>query len=489
MLGGFSPPPMMPGVKLWLKAHPEFCFTEPSDPATHSEIGGFAGQFTAADSEYLNIADNATLRTGNIDFTWAAWVYLDSEGAFPTILAKWDTGTSDREYEIDYESSTDRFRAYVRKADDSGNIDVITNTFGAVTTGAWYFLVFSHDAVNDIISLSVNNGVSDTTAIVGGVRSGTAALSIGSLSNNSNTWNGRIASTGFWKRVLTAAERTWLYNAGKARLYGEVATGQPSLTTSLVSWWDLQEMSGTRNDSHGTNHLTDVNTVTRTAGPNAEAAAVGTWKDLSGNGNHVVQATAASKPLLTILSDGKYAVVFDGVDDYLQAALSTQLSFERTDPWTAVAALRLGGIDNDVNPVVAKDNGAAANGYIWNIRSAIGIDVALANLVGDRVFWRSSGFTNTVRSVTAFRYTGSSLVAGITAFQNGAEVVSTYAEDTLTASILNALKFTVGGSADGATAFLLGEIHELMIHTLVLSVTQRQRLERYLSRVWGVTVA
>src|SRR5690606_5066683 len=32
-------------------------------------------------------------------------------------------------------------------------------------------------------------------------------------------------------------------------------------TTGLVSWWTLGETSGTRYDSHGTNHLTDNNTV------------------------------------------------------------------------------------------------------------------------------------------------------------------------------------------------------------------------------------
>jgi len=39
-----------------------------------------------------------------------------------------------------------------------------------------------------------------------------------------------------------------------------------ALSTSLISFWELNEASGTRNDSHGTNHLTDVNTVTSNTG-------------------------------------------------------------------------------------------------------------------------------------------------------------------------------------------------------------------------------
>jgi hypothetical protein len=38
------------------------------------------------------------------------------------------------------------------------------------------------------------------------------------------------------------------------------------LLTGLVSYWKLDEASGTRSDSHGTNHLTDNNTVTQGVG-------------------------------------------------------------------------------------------------------------------------------------------------------------------------------------------------------------------------------
>jgi hypothetical protein len=38
------------------------------------------------------------------------------------------------------------------------------------------------------------------------------------------------------------------------------------LTDNLIAHWKLNEASGTRNDSHGTNHLTDNNTVTSAAG-------------------------------------------------------------------------------------------------------------------------------------------------------------------------------------------------------------------------------
>ena len=45
-----------------------------------------------------------------------------------------------------------------------------------------------------------------------------------------------------------------------------------SLLTGLVSWWNLDETSGTRADSVGSNHLTDVNTVGYAAGKIGNAA-------------------------------------------------------------------------------------------------------------------------------------------------------------------------------------------------------------------------
>lgn len=46
----------------------------------------------------------------------------------------------------------------------------------------------------------------------------------------------------------------------------------PNLSTSLVSYWELEEASGTRADSHSTNDLTDNNTVGQVTGVQGFAA-------------------------------------------------------------------------------------------------------------------------------------------------------------------------------------------------------------------------
>jgi hypothetical protein len=45
-----------------------------------------------------------------------------------------------------------------------------------------------------------------------------------------------------------------------------------ALTDSLVSYWELEETSGTRVDSHGSNDLTDLNTVSYATGKQGNAA-------------------------------------------------------------------------------------------------------------------------------------------------------------------------------------------------------------------------
>ncbi len=54
----------------------------------------------------------------------------------------------------------------------------------------------------------------------------------------------------------------------------------------------------------------------------ADADAIYTWADQSGNGNDAIQATLANRPLLKLaIQNGKAVVRFDGADDGLQTAI------------------------------------------------------------------------------------------------------------------------------------------------------------------------
>lgn len=220
-----------------------------------------AAQFTSADKDYLTIADNATLSLGNIDFTIAGWVYLDSKGATSQTIAMKGTANSNVgiEFRLHWITGTDRFQMGV--SNGTTLTSVTATTFGAPSTSTWYFVVAYHDATADKIYIQINNGTADEAAHTVGSQDTSGNFHLGFNTGTSNYWSGRLDSIGFWKRTLTTAEKTWLYNSGSGRLYTDIGiagTGGADLTTSLVSWWDLGEENGTRFDSHGTNHLSEA---------------------------------------------------------------------------------------------------------------------------------------------------------------------------------------------------------------------------------------
>lgn len=247
-------------------------YLQPSDYGPIFGTAGGARQYVAANNEYHSTADSTSLSTGDIDFTVGVWVYLDSKGTDRGIISQYDFGNDQRSWAIQYYSSGDRIRLLL--SSDGISFSILTaSTVGEPATGEWYFVVAWHDSVNDTASIQVNNGVIDSVAHASGTLDSTAAFSIGSLFNSgvaAHLFDGRISRAFFTKRVLTTAERTWLYNNGAGRLYselGEVGTDGENLKTDLEGYWNLNEPFGDAVDSHGSNNLTDNNTVTEADGP------------------------------------------------------------------------------------------------------------------------------------------------------------------------------------------------------------------------------
>lgn len=181
-------------------------------------IVGNAAQFTAANSEYLSHADNADLSTGNVDFTVAAWVYLDSKPASVMGFVTKGSGgsTTNAEYSLQYLNTSDRFRLVVFDGGSNAGA-AVANNLGSPSTSTWYFVVAWHDSVADTVNIQVNNGTVNSSAYTFGSWDSTEPLWIGRSS--SGYQNGRIDAVGFWKRVLTAGERTSLYNGGAGLQY------------------------------------------------------------------------------------------------------------------------------------------------------------------------------------------------------------------------------------------------------------------------------
>jgi hypothetical protein len=76
-----------------------------------------------------------------------------------------------------------------------------------------------HDSVNNVICITVNDGAVSSLAHTIGVQKNTVPFGIGARPTDPQSLNGQVDELGFWKRVLTPAERTALYNGGAGKPY------------------------------------------------------------------------------------------------------------------------------------------------------------------------------------------------------------------------------------------------------------------------------
>lgn len=188
-------------------------------------VVGNAALFVDDNSEYLNVSDNASLSTGDIDFTVGAWVWLNSKPGNMTILGKWTAQNNDREYRVLYVSATDRF-GFAVSWDGTSAQREDADILGIPSTGEWYFILAWHDSVGNTLNIQVNDGAVDSAAFSSGGHDDVSDFRIGAAADGGGAattfFDGRIDESPLYKRVLTSAERTWLYNSGNGRTYGDL---------------------------------------------------------------------------------------------------------------------------------------------------------------------------------------------------------------------------------------------------------------------------
>ena len=172
---------------------------------------GSAASFAAINEESLGAADNAALSMGDIDFTIALWVWFDTLD-FTGLAGKWSTDSV--EYLTYFDGTNLRF--YVSS---DGTTSTNETNSQAISTSTWYLLVAWHDATANTINLSINNGATASTAHSTGVYDGDSALYFGRNEEGLSYFSGRLDSVSIWKRLLTAAERSQLYNSGNGLDY------------------------------------------------------------------------------------------------------------------------------------------------------------------------------------------------------------------------------------------------------------------------------
>jgi hypothetical protein len=205
-----------------------------------------AAQFTAANSEYLSSL-SADFNKLHDDFSYGGWVYFDTISAACGIIGKWRAGLTN--HVLIFNQTSGKIEWYYTGA----GLHLISTV--AISTGTWYHVSIYHDGVNDEVGISVNNETFVTAAFSNGMAALYPPLDFGTYSL-ANYLNGRLDSPFFYDKAISQTENATMYNAGAGQNYYDMDK------VGLVSFWSLNETSGTRYDMHGGNHLTDNNTVT-----------------------------------------------------------------------------------------------------------------------------------------------------------------------------------------------------------------------------------
>lgn len=177
-----------------------------------------AAQFASATGNYLSIADAPDLSMGSgVRFTIACWVNIQTKNG-NGIWGKWEGEAGKREYRLfftDVGGGNYQMSFQVRQLDDGGNAIVQATTFGNVPTSTWFFVACRYDG--SVISISVNAGTADTTAFSLDVQDGTSPFYVGRAVVGDPSSDTTVDEMGVWKRALSDAEVTQLYNSGSGK--------------------------------------------------------------------------------------------------------------------------------------------------------------------------------------------------------------------------------------------------------------------------------
>jgi hypothetical protein len=191
-------------------------------------IVGNSAHFAAASTEYLDVASNAELVTGDVDYFWQVWVYLDNKSAFRWFVGKYGA-VANREYYLIYSSSSDRFEFNVLS--NVSNV-VTANNFGSPSTATWYCIHAWHDSGASTVNIAVNDGTANSVSIPLAASTSTFQVEFGASPTILGTvHDGRLDQCGFWKSGFPtdagtfAGARTALYNGGAGLSYAAMSGG------------------------------------------------------------------------------------------------------------------------------------------------------------------------------------------------------------------------------------------------------------------------
>lgn len=250
--------------------------------------------------------------------------------------------------------------------------------------------------------------------------------------------------------------------------------GLPTSLTNLVAWYSARDTATLFQDSALSTPVT------------ANSDPVGGWLDKSGNGRHLTQGTAGSRPAYkTSGINTRAALQFDGSADHLSSTGSWVASvFSGTDlPLFVMAVVYPTTLDANASIIGLGRASTAVPFRNFRLNSSNVIELANRNDANSSTANDAVGFTVTaVPHIFTMRYNGSTTQL----FNENTEVL---APEAATTGATTLDTFAVGALVRNTNSiFWNGYIGELIV-TTTATEAERLRMHAYLQSRWEVTGA
>jgi len=183
--------------------------------------------FTAGTPKYIDLdGTNDYIRYGDIEdtygsFTAMGWVYFDTLTGIQSIISKWSDTGNQRSWMTLKDNNNGQQQAFFDRSGNFSNVRSITTTGTAMVINTWYQVAITYDSTTGDCAL-YRNGVSVGTATFGSsgnLFNSTSPLQLGLQGEPTRPLNGRYGQFLLYKRALTGAQITTIFDQTKTN-YG-----------------------------------------------------------------------------------------------------------------------------------------------------------------------------------------------------------------------------------------------------------------------------
>lgn len=178
---------------------------------------GNGSVYVAASTQYLSLADNASLSMGaGVNFTLMGWANFAALSAKYAVLSKSTAANVDTVSGANSEYVLYRYsdnKLYFLVGDGAA---ISQPASAALNATQWYFVACRRDGVN--VGLRIDGGAWTNVATTRFAQDGAGPFCIGGISaTGGNTMGGQLDNWLVCKRACTDAEVDWYYNGGNGR--------------------------------------------------------------------------------------------------------------------------------------------------------------------------------------------------------------------------------------------------------------------------------